>query len=336
MWNTRRFVAVAACVACLVAWAGANQEEDPPSAPASAAWRRVFGPEDSSLDRAVVLDDVDGGGARDVALLFRKEVRFFSGASGRLIRTPGSAGFPAYDGSIQVRSAGDVDSDGTPELATWGHESPFRIASVAKGTILLEQDRPVRQLARAGDLDGDGCGELLVAYPPLSGDGQVFDPSAEVALLSGRTLEPLQRFVEEDDFWGRWGDDLGTFTDLDGDGLRELAIGDWDHERGGAGQNFGRVEVRSSATGALLWHVFGDEEVRAVSQPVDLGDLDGDGEPELGVSGRVRGRAGLFVLRHPSRVLVRGLHAGRHAASPRCRSPAPPRCPAHGAGSGLR
>jgi len=131
-------------------------------------------------------------------------------------------------------------------------------------------------LATLDDLDGDATPELAIAAV-----GEGFTPSSipsEVAIVSGATGLRLHLLNEAEpgELYGRM---LAAVPDLDGDGLRDLALGApwW------SGRN-GRVGIRSKSTypvcaelrgdesGWLGWHIAATPDGMLVSQLHARGD----------------------------------------------------------------
>jgi len=122
-------------------------------------------------------------------------------------------------------------------------------------------------LAWLPDRDGDGVDEIVAGAPG----------EERVRVLSGRSLATLLEIA------GPAGTEFGAAVavvgDLDGDGAPEVAIG-----APLADDGTGRVELRSSLDGTLLRTLYGDGSAAGFGRSlVDLGDIDGDGSPELAV-----------------------------------------------------
>jgi hypothetical protein len=239
-----------------------------------------------------------------------------SGRDGSVLRTYGvreaSASFGWY-----VARLDDLDRDGRPDLVVG---APFarsadgtivgeaRVLSSASGLTLYHWRGTDRRggfggvVAAAGDLDGDGTGEIAVAAPGT--EDQTRTVPGELRVYSGATGKELRLWsgTQPGELYGRM---VVAAGDLDGDGVEDLAVGAPWHRRAGA-DRVGRVELRSGRSGAVLGELFGDEldcwfgwHIRRAPDP------GGRGRPALLISslrhpidGKVGvGELALYVLR---------------------------------------
>ncbi len=230
-------------------------------------------------------------------------------------------------------SLGDLDGDGVPELAVGAHafnnrgalhvlflnadgtvKSSTKIADGVGGlpaSTLADDDFFGTSCANLGDLDGDGVPELAVGAAGddtggtqgafsecgavhvlfLNADGTVKSNSKiadGVGGLPGSTLANFDRF----------GGSCTNLGDLDGDGVPELAVGATDDDTVGNNQGAlyvlflnadGTVKSNSKiadGVGGLPGSTLADDDEFGGSC-VSLGDLDGDGVPELAVGATV-------------------------------------------------
>ena len=275
--------------------------------------------------------DVNGDGHDDVVV----------GAPGSLLSSPGSASvYSGADGALlhrfygtsnsrlgaSVAGAGDLDGDGFDDILVgtpqWGVQPRLWVGSVSAysgrdGTLLYRvegtsaMDRLGTAVASVGDLDGDGIQDVLAGAPQTSTIGSAV---GMVSVLSGATGQ-LIRTLHGNPGYELFGSALSGAGDLDLDGVDDLIVGVGDTPAN-AGLRAGRVRLISGASGHLLHELdaplSGDGFGLALAE---IGDLDGDGVPEVIVgdplasgsgaaSGRVRVYSGSDL--RPGRPLCAG------------------------------
>ena len=249
-----------------------------------------------------VPDLIIGADLDDIGGMNRGSARVVSGANGATLHTfLGDAAGDFFGHS--VAGVGDVDGDGFDDLlvGAWvadpnGSESGFaRLLSGADGSILRTfpgdsvGDRMGSSVAAAGDVDGDGVGDLIVGAT-LDDDGGLNAGSARV--FSGATGAVLWTFhgTEPAD---NFGTSVASAGDVDGDGRADLIVGAW-QANGVAGANAGLAQVFSGATGALLHTFTGGTGADQFGVSVaSLGDIDGDGLADLAVGANLADAMGL-------------------------------------------
>ena len=203
-------------------------------------------------------------------------------ADGSLIRAfdgvdPGGRFGSAVDGGA------DLDGDGVPEIISGaplgGDAGQGRVCifSGADGKVLFNVvgGKPGDELGAAvcfpGDLDGDGTDDFAAGAPGFDAAGST--DAGCVMVYSGATGAPLYSIVGA----GRFGERLARVSDVDGDGVAELAVGAPAEDAG-----FGRVHLRSGASGAALWsHLGAGPSVGQGTAIAAVRDVDGDGVDEV-------------------------------------------------------
>lgn len=137
-----------------------------------------------------------------------------------------------------------------------------------------------------GDVTGDGVPDYAYSEPPV------------VLIRSGADHSIVQLFFQPDDPTVRYGFDINNAGDLDGDGVNDLLVGSISADF--AFNNAGRLYAYSSVSGALLWTVDGASANAQLGAGVGtIGDVDGDGVNDIGVSaplGGFKGRGVVYVL----------------------------------------
>jgi len=211
--------------------------------------------------------DVDGDGFEDV-----------------LVGTPFAGDAASQAGRAQLYPG---SADGPSPTAAWTLEGPQHGARLGSS------------LATAGDIDGDGYADVLVAAPWFSNgesrEGAVFVHRGSALGLTSAAGQVIEGNLAE----ARIGGALCGGGDLNADGLSDVAIG------GSAA--FGAAEVHlGSASGLdpIPWWRGRDDPQLAGLEATALtfaGDANGDGFAELligaaGFSGADAGEGALFVL----------------------------------------
>jgi hypothetical protein len=187
----------------------------------------------------------------------------------------------------EVAFAGDIDADGAPDFAVGapsygiGNNSPGMVRVFSGRTLQVlatwtggaARDRFGYSIAAAGDLDGDGHGDVLIGAPQALQS----NPGGYALVRSGATGLALHTFV------GVAGEAFGQAVAaggfVDGDSVPDLLIGAPYASAGGSSR--GRVYVFSGASGALLRTHDGVDNWGTLGWALAfLGDLDGDGRSE--------------------------------------------------------
>jgi len=209
-----------------------------------------------------IVGDVDGDGTNDLLVNDPRlknaagGAYLYSGATGTLIRA--HQGLNASDAfSDSISPAGDVDADGTPDYiigakfgshggATFGYACVY---SGATGSVLHHfTSGPFTSylgsaVAAAGDMDGDGYGDLLVA---AEGAIDANQRRGSVIVFSGADGSIIHQV------WGstnveRFGMSVVNTGDVDRDGFLDFLVG-----APGWNNDIGKVFLYSGANGEQI------------------------------------------------------------------------------------
>lgn len=248
-----------------------EQPDDPDAA---------FGGTDLMGQSLVVVDDATGDGVPDLFatggddFMGKPYLKLISGADGSIVKRIEGDVFHLVD-------LGDVNGDGKRDVGVrrpfnW-EERPTRVISGADGTELGALAPAI--MGRTGDLDGDGSPDYVVC-------GSRFDATGVVSASIGEA--PAKRMT-----WTPPSDGLVYMSriglDLDGDGFVDPLQIRYLPGRGGS-----RWPAKESAFDlfvldgradkvVLNWRIELPEEGR-ITWVGGLGDIDGDGTSEIGVS----------------------------------------------------
>ena len=262
----------------------------------------VYGESNSDFfgDTVGAVGDVDGDGVPDVAVGSNYDdnngaqsgsVTVYSGADGQFIVQIN--GDEALDRVSRMAGVGDINGDEIPDLLVGAYENfdgpgYARVYSGADWSILLSFDGDASgdglgySVAAAGDVDGDGVPDMIVAAPRES-DTAMW--AGSVRVYSGNDGGLIHQF------WGEAAEDVLGFSvagggDFDGDGVLDVLVGAPDHDSGG--NNAGAVYVFSGADGSQLTKIDGAVAGAGLgTQVAFVGDVDGDGLDDIGVGSKI-------------------------------------------------
>jgi hypothetical protein len=232
--------------------------------------------------------DVDGDGYADViAGEYRHNsitgrARVYSGTSGSSLMTfDGIASGDSF--GYSVAGPGDVDGDGTPDVAVgaWlggGSNSGYvRVFSGLNGAPLYTINGQAYNFLgaahdRVSDIDGDGIGDLLIgANGGTSNGGFVLVASG----ASGSTIRTLRGTGNTTEF----GQVVAHAGDVDGDGIEDMIVGDPLYS--GNAIDGGAAWVFSGADGSVLYMLFGTDCQELGTSVGTAGDVNADGYSDL-------------------------------------------------------
>ena len=239
---------------------------------------------------ATLAGDLDGDGLSDLATIGDSHVVAFSRASGAplfVTKLPIVA-FPTSDGQLSsITAPGDLSGDGVPDLVVGdGNELNVTkgrvfVVSGADGSLLnmLEgvqnQENLGYTVAATDDQNGDGVRDVWVTADLLLVGGK--SGAGEVRLYSGATWQVLMTVHGAVQQNGNFGRSLSVGGDIDGDHVRDIAVGSLENV---AGPNTGALYVMSGATGAVIQRLDGAFLSNGMTGLI-TGDADGDDVPDI-------------------------------------------------------
>ena len=183
---------------------------------------------------------------------------------------------------------GDITGDGVedllvPAIADGSFAGKATVYSGATGVELAEHVGGPGELfgysaAAAGDVDGDGTGDYVVAAPGASTNPA---PFGRVVVFSGADHEELLEIEAVDTAF--FGSGVSGAGDADGDGHADILVGA--SLASGAGPASGWAGVYSGDGGSLLWEMDGRHPGDLAGAGVGLvGDVDEDGTDDVVVA----------------------------------------------------
>jgi hypothetical protein len=229
-------------------------------------------------------DDVMAGSSAGAGM-----VKIFSGIDGGVFHTLSGANAGDKFGFAMV-GLGDVNGDGSDDIAigapgvstTETLAGQVIIYNGLDGTVIRTLDGASaygsfgQTLANAGDVNGDGVADLLVAAPNHS---DLFANGGQVTLFSGANgtvLLTLDGAAASDQF----GITVAGIGDSNGDGVPDIAVGAPGNDT--TGTSAGQIAVFSAVGGALLTTIDGIAAYDGLGRSVAaVGDVDRDGLSDM-------------------------------------------------------
>ncbi|MCP3914396.1 MAG: hypothetical protein GY711_02440 [bacterium] len=240
--------------------------------------------------------DVDGDGFDDFAVGARGErtngwaagsVTVFSGQDGSVLhRWFGDYTYHALGSSLS--NAGDVNGDGVPDLISGQHRDHTggtyaghaRVFSGADGSTLYdfygEEGQTLgHSVSDAGDVDGDGFGDLVVGMPGAEAHGYHTGAARVFSGVDGRILYTVDGYSAGDEL----GHSVSGAGNVDGVGFDDLVLGvrgddDAGDHAGSVRVVVGRDSIGESFCGPAASNSTGHPaRIRAVGSPFIIDDL---------------------------------------------------------------
>lgn len=193
----------------------------------------------------------------------------------------------------------DLNGDGVPETLIgcpdwWGSlgttDGMVEVRDGATGAVIRTHgasDPPGGNMGfavtRIADLDGDGTDDYCVSEPTGNGSRTRL---GVIYAFSGATGTELWR-TEGQQSWSEFGGSIASIDDVTGDGIPDLLVGATDWVVNYTELWRGAAYILSGADGAIAHRQIGSRDSDFFGMLVgQLGDVDGDGFRDLGVSWR--------------------------------------------------
>ncbi len=241
------------------------------------------------------IGDVDGDDVPDVAVGAHHDddagpnsgsVRLVSGATGLQIHL--FTGASGDDMGHVLTGVGDVDGDTVPDIMIGLHDNAqpgqARVYSGGDQSLLFtfngasNSDFFGHAVAGPGDIDGDGVPDLLLG---ATNDDAAGTDAGRAWLRSGATGLILFSWLGDSPL-DRLGANVAGAGDWNGDGVRDVLLGMPGDDPAGSGS--GAARFLSGADGSVLLTFDGDSPGQRVDVTVaDLGDVNGDGRPDVAI-----------------------------------------------------
>ncbi|CAN5394500.1 hypothetical protein BH10BAC3_BH10BAC3_17020 [soil metagenome] len=233
---------------------------------------------------AVAIGDVDGDGKPDLVVANASSNNL---SVSRNTSTPGAISVAPKvvfitGGTPSSVSVSDLDGDGKPDIVVGNAAASSNSVSVFRNTsvpgIIAAAPKvdfltgPGPRSVRVGDIDGDGRPDLIVANSvPLSTTLSILRNTSNLGSISASSFAGKVDFTTGTDPYAV------AVADVDGDGKPDLAVTN-------QGSNSISVLRNTSTSGIINLAPKVDFATGMLPRSLAIGDLDGDGVPEIAVA----------------------------------------------------
>ncbi len=222
-------------------------------------------------------------------------VYIFSGADNSQLATADGTEVSGQLG-WSVAGVGDVNGDGTPDVVAGArledgngvNSGKIYVFSGVDLSVIVSQNGPSGSaqfgysVAGAGDVDGDGSPDIVAGAPFDTGGGS---EAGLVRVMKGSDLAVIHTLTGTSAMT-RFGFSVDGGGDIDGDGFADIVVGAPKDDANGT--DAGALTVYSGIDGSLLYTHKGEDANDELGYGVTgLGDVDGDGFPEVAVGARL-------------------------------------------------
>ncbi|MDE3144368.1 MAG: T9SS type A sorting domain-containing protein, partial [Bacteroidota bacterium] len=232
-----------------------------------------------SAPQNMAIGDIDGDGKLDIAVAnySSNTVSVFLNTS-----TSGTISFASSTGSVFTTGTnpksvaiGDFDGDGKPDLA---------VANYTDNTISVFKNNgstgSISFAAKADFSTGSGSNPYSVSVGDIDGDGKPDIAAANytsnnIAVFLNTSSGSIN-FAAHSDFTGGTNPSSILIGDIDGDGKSDLAFSNYN-------SNTVSVLRNTSSIGSISFAAKSDYTAGTAPLGIAIGDIDGDGKPDLAV-----------------------------------------------------
>lgn len=246
----------------------------------------------SSIASLSKISDLNGDGVEEILVGGFSNSYVYSGRDGSILHV---LGFTCNHGVMLPID--DINGDGVMDIAA-SNNSYYETGWVVKGKIAIFSGA-TGQILKTIIGNGNGFGHCMTTCPDIDGRGSV-DLVVSVTghdsayIYSSESGLPLLGIAEPFGVPGIFGVYAGNVGDVNGDGSEDFVITDVYSSNEEDFYWSGAVFIFSGATSQLLYSYYGVPYSDFGLSVTSLGDLNGDGRPEIAVGAPLDSKVYIF------------------------------------------